>query len=720
MGLLEELSTLFLLSINVDIKVGCRYFLVENMRIFSRFIKGIGVMKIKKIQAKNFRLLNDTEIQFDDDITIIVGRNNCGKTSLVELFLKLTDLKATSSTEDNKQVLSVSPRRSFKFEDFSLQSLPNFQKAFDIWKALKTEQNPDKKLELEDTIQLTLPTIELTLFMEYQKDEVISSLIPFIADLNPERQDATVKFEYRCSKYDALFSAFQDQEKEDSLLKFIKSNFKRHYKLSLYVIDKLDETYKADVEWKNLANLLLAEFVHAQRHLADNDKKSNQDLGSVFESFYENHKDDDTEDKLQDTLNESSEAINLTYDEFFDDFLGNLKTFGYPSLNDQDLKIIAEFNAKSVLQGNTKLVYDHKNDNLLPEDYNGLGIKNLIYIILQLRGFFENYSKRDPRPAFHLLFIEEPEVHLHPQMQYAFIKNLRKFIKQQIGWNVQIVITTHSPHIVSESGFKSLRYFHVKGQNLTAKNLETFSAQDSEKKNIEFLKQYLHLNNCEMFFADKIIMIEGTVERLLLNRFIERNDGTDIDNPLLSQYISIIEVGGAYAHKFKGLLEFLNIKTLIITDLDAIDTKNDRKACQVSLEDHIETSNGILKSWLPAKSKITELLKCDDRIKQDGIFRVTYQVSETEKSKCGRSFEEAFLLANANHLSVAEQVEKFEASKGIFSNYTKEEDISEKAFEISQKLAKKKTGFAFDIMLMTDWSVPKYIADGLNWLKEDV
>ena len=120
--------------------------------------------------------------------------------------------------------------------------------------------------------------------------------------------------------------------------------------------------------------------------------------------------------------------------------------------------------------------------------------------------------------------------------------------------------STHSSHIVAESGFECIRYFDISEPVLEVKNLSDFKRMQEEEDGkaaktrgtIEFLQQYMSLNRCDMFFADKIILIEGTVERLLLPEMIDRDA-----KELQSQYISIIEVGGAYAHNFKNLIEFL-------------------------------------------------------------------------------------------------------------------------------------------------------------------
>jgi len=87
----------------------------------------------------------------------------------------------------------------------------------------------------------------------------------------------------------------------------------------------------------------------------------------------------------------------------------------------------------------------------------------------------------------------------------------------------------------------------------------------------EFLHQYLTLTRCDLFFADKAVLVEGTSERLLLPTMIRKTDSAAAGQPqLASQYLTIMEVGGAYAHRFFDLLSFLELRTLIVTDIDAV------------------------------------------------------------------------------------------------------------------------------------------------------
>lgn len=257
----------------------------------------------------------------------------------------------------------------------------------------------------------------------------------------------------------------------------------------------------------------------------------------------------------------------------------------------------------------------------LPESYNGLGYLNLISIIMEVEIYLEDFLKKSnetEKPAdINLLFIEEPEAHTHPQLQYVFIKNIKSLLIDGISdeqgnrlINLQTIITSHSSHIVSECDFDDIKYFkrssntEVVSQNL--KELETrYKAEkDPERNHFKFLKQYLTLNYSEIFFADKAILFEGETEGILLPAMLKKVDEehpSENDLPLLSQNISLI-ASGAYSQIFDEFLSFIGIKTLIITDIDSgkesiSKDKNGRdtkKIVACSIEEATHTTNGAL------------------------------------------------------------------------------------------------------------------------------
>ena len=243
----------------------------------------------------------------------------------------------------------------------------------------------------------------------------------------------------------------------------------------------------------------------------------------------------------------------------------------------------------------------------------------------------------------------------------------------------------------------------------------------NEKKTARFLKQYLTLHKSDLFFSDKVIIVEGTTERMLMPQLILKSAPG-----LSTQYTSILEVGGAYTHKFKEILEFLMLKTLVITDIDSIDSESGER-CEVNGGVGGElTSNNTLKNWIPKRSTILNLLACTEEHKiENGIVRVAYQTEEN--TIVGRSFEEAFINTNINLIkSTYTNVEGKEKDvKNLFSfsrNKSLETLNAETPFQLAPTSSSAKTNFAFDVMSFPEddnkhWKVPAYIDEGLKWLE---
>jgi hypothetical protein len=335
-------------------------------------------------------------------------------------------------------------------------------------------------------------------------------------------------------------------------------------------------------------------------------------------------------------------------------------------------------------------------------------------MILQVKSFREEFDATDGvRPRVHLIIIEEPEVHLHPQMQSVFVRQISKFLKPDgAQTEAQLLLTTHSSHIVADCGFAPVRYFRRKGNEAVVKDLLDFqskSAASGQTEAIKFLAQYLTQTRCDLLFSDKAILVEGPVERLLLPRMVAQA-ATGAHENLSADYLSVLEVGGAYAHLFKSLLEFIELPTLIITDLDSI--RADRKKCKVA--DGLSSSNATLTKWLPGKGALADLRTATAAQKTEGPIRVAYQVPEADAQPCGRSFEEAFVYKNADWI-MANGVQLV-GSAGALTAASADE-LRARAYQIAIDDIEK-VDFALDLMLADGWQTPTYIADGLAWLAE--
>ncbi|MGE8525897.1 ATP-dependent nuclease [Chryseobacterium rhizosphaerae] len=669
-------------------------------------------MKIKKLEIKNFRLLKNIELSLEEKSTVIVGRNNSGKTSLTEIFRRLLSDKTPS----------------FSLYDFNISSIENFKEA------LILHLNKEEQVK----IRKALPIIEIKFTIEYNPDNADLGLLgDFIIDLNPESTTVVIiiKYQLQDGKIDTFFNGIPDDSPESisEFLKNLKERIPQFHEVKVFAQDPNDETNIASMEYSKFKSLLGTGFINAQRGLDDITHTEKDVLGKVLSKLFKTANittaPADMKEKseaLNNVIKEIQQTVDTEFNGKLDKLLPALELFGYQGLVDPKLSTETVLDVANILDSHTKIRYSQGNGLFLPETYNGLGSRNLIYILFQLFEFFRDWQSRPIANSLYIVFIEEPEAHLHPQMQQVFIKQLNEIVNEfsktlnnNIPWPVQFVVTTHSTHIANEAKFDAIRYF------LTSKNEQRETRiKDLRKEFVkpelqadkEFLHKYLTLTKCDLYFADKAILIEGPTERILMPVIIEKIDLMQNDTPKLSpQYISVIEVGGAYAHHFYKFLDFLELRTIVITDLDSVkytvikDKNNNDRTTYPSnqVDGATHSSNSGIKNWFDKDAQgyisLADLMAKTSEQKISGFRRIAYQIPEIGKACCARSYEDAFMLANIELCALSGNNDIEQALNAYKNTPTNDE----------------KTDFALKYALeVREWNVPQYLVEGLQWLAQ--
>jgi putative ATP-dependent endonuclease of OLD family len=678
-------------------------------------------MKITSIAIRNFRRLEQVAIGFEEDETIFVGPNNSGKTS------------ATAA------VRCFLGGKDFRVHDLSVSKVP----AMDAF-----GDGGDAE---------SLPTIELDLWFSIDPNHIsFGRAFTLLPELSDELDKVGIRLKYQPrdpgkmrTAYLTAYPASEEGVRTRTLSQFLgtDSNLKQHYEIAYFSLDDSGkETAETQLDSKDgkslLQDLLRVDFVDAQRSVNDDEANRSNRLSTAFSAFYKkNLEQAEAEQSAYQVIDENNQKLTEHYETHFSGLMDVIKGLGVPSINDRDLKIVSSLSPLAALQGNTDLLYiDAERQHELPESYNGLGFKNLIYMAIQISHFHLQWMKSEQnRPLCQLIFIEEPEVHLHAQVQQTFITNIWNIIKKaakaagQEELVPQFVVSTHSSHILDAVDFAKVRYFErceLEGEDcqtvstLNASRVHSLRNFDPEPVEVEgkqiepeetkrFLLRYLKLTHCDLFFADAAILVEGSVEKLLLPKMVEKSTSS-----LCTKYISILEVGGAYAHRFEGLLSFLNIPHLVITDLDSVHPDGKHPSCQGNHPGAL-TSNASLKKYFNVNT-VQQLLtlaakqKTDEEKDRCVAFQVGITVEENGKSllMIPRTIEEAFAFDNfailrRGELSLGVNVPDVleDAYKGIF------ERINSSGF--------KKTDFALDVLASeVEWVTPAYIAEGLHWLEQ--
>ena len=678
-------------------------------------------MEIKKIYIQHYRLLNDFSLELKNDLSLIVGKNNCGKTSVLSVLEK---------------IFNKNSNRNLVWEDINLnhrrEIFENIKRVSDI---------PDSELS-------SILGINLQIWIQYSESDSYQNIQGFMMDLNPENNFIILEFSYiiptqKLREISSLTCDFADDfSKFES---FMKKNLNKFFEIQIYsrgynpITQEMTEE-KSDLhEMKDVHKIIKVRGISASREVSN--KENNHSLSKTSNRFYKLNNGEEINSKannlLQSAILKADETLTRAYsgddsvEGIFTSVFERVKRFGGND-SESELAIHSSLSEKDILSNNTTLYYKH-DDSLLPETYNGLGYLNLYGIIFEIETLMADI-KNEPADI-NLIYIEEPESHTHPQLQYIFIKNIKDLLKEHNDELkesgdfscIQTLITTHSSHIVSDCNFDDLIYFKRDNGTAVSKAFNSLKEEyGDEQLGYKFVKQYLTLNSSELFFADKVICVEGDTERILIPTMMQKVDTTNPINqasntmPLLSQNISIIETG-AHSQVFRKLFDFLGIKVLILTDIDPANKNENNRLTSCSAVDATSTTNASIKNFFDISGdevfSIVAQKSLAEKITSDGRIRIAYQIPEDENGYQPASFEDAFISLNKQFII---------DQKAGFIQFEALKDFDDSEIEDFYKFARdkvnKKSAFASSLLYFegeeNTWKVPKYISEGLLWLRK--
>lgn len=181
-----------------------------------------------------------------------------------------------------------------------------------------------------------------------------------------------------------------------------------------------------------------------------------------------------------------------------------------------------------------------------------------IFVIFYIKELEKSIRCENEEEKFYLILMEEPEAHLHPQMQ----RNLLSFIKEEIEklTILNLLVSTHSPNIIR--AIKDIRktiFINKKSEKSLPENLDWEISKFKSKLNI-----FIDVNKAEMIFSRWIIFVEWISEEILIPRFFEIYNWKTLDN----YWITVINVNSTDFYCYGLYADILAIPYVVITDWD--------------------------------------------------------------------------------------------------------------------------------------------------------
>jgi len=522
-------------------------------------------MHIANIEIENFRLFDKFSLGLNPGLNVIVGENNSGKTALVDAIRLTLDTNSAEWTRISEN-------------DFHTGAV-----SFSI------------KLKLEN-----ITTDQAYVFVEHLTHEQVEGngrKSVFYVNLNANltdnlrRGNRFIRTELR-SGANAEGPVIEREIREYLSATYLKPLRDAEAELSAGRSSRLAQILSSSKKLKEAANIekLITDFILASQ-AAKNNPGISASRGSIEEHFQNlTFEDDKAKYKI---------AVQILGSKNFSQMTETEKVRAFQDILERLSLALEE---KTPLQG--------------------LGYNNILFMATELILLEQEAGQ------FPLLLIEEPEAHLHPQLQMKFLKFIHQEYSGGKSPRLQTILSTHSPNLASKSPLDNLIVMKDGAAYPMSKG-----ATKLDKEDYIFLEKFLDVTKSNLFFAKGVLIVEGDAENILLSTVAEL-----LGRPFENYGVSIVNVGNtAYARYAKIFLradmddnpdKWLSVPVACLRDLDLWPQKAEKGVSPVGFKDRLQPNGrgqgGNLANW----ADVTNSAVKTAHLEEVGGQRVKVLVSE--------------------------------------------------------------------------------------------
>ncbi|MEQ8909386.1 MAG: AAA family ATPase [Vicingaceae bacterium] len=644
-------------------------------------------MYLSYIKVENYKGIEQIETELDPSINIFIGENGSCKSALIDAIRILYNIG-----EPIREIYVSN-------DDFYLK---------------RTLSKDGKSYSLEKSSLISL-TYKFKGLSDSQKGAFYEYMVIDPNGVNEDYAKLVINYEYTETKYPKFSynTGNIDGQKAD----YKTFELFQHYYLSAL----RDSTRDLLTTRSNVLGRVIKRFV--------NRSESEADIEKIM-------KDANSQLLQREEVTKTRDGVNNNLEGIFKKFLDN------------KIGLRIEESKTEYIVNAIKPYLPHNKNTLEEEGFhlwqNSLGLNNLIYIATVLGDVKEQVE--DNKTPHYSLLIEEPESHLHPQLQLSLFHFLKDANNSD---NSQLFISTHSPTLTSKVPLKNL----VLLDNNQAYKLDSiFKDRKKEKiildtaKNIELddhdfdqsrkkLERYIDVTKSQLFFAKAALFIEGISEELLISAFAK------IEGYNLEDFrIELINVKGTSFYPFMHLFNSSNGNKRIkkpISILTDDDRFTDSKKSEFSFKKLLKSNYSKLdeldlriQKALPV-SRIANLNSASNKAKNVRVFNsfktLEYELATHNIHKNRKNLKSNFLVKYLDKL-VPEKITEVKKYAESLKNDLLADDERRKVGILLWKAMPSKASFAQDFSIYIfenlddsekEFVIPPYIAEALKHLRQD-